>query len=68
MWISTTLEATIGSYIIGSMTKGVHIYCNGVDLIAAHAAPIPYSLTGDIARRSLDIFLRTRNGLFAPLT
>ena len=63
MWISPTLEATIE--VIDSMIRGVHFYCNGVNLVGAHAAPIAHSLVGDIARRSLDISFITRNGLFS---
>ena len=36
----TTLEATKGLHVIGSMTRGVHFYCNSIDRNAAHAARI----------------------------
>ncbi|KAG8530118.1 uncharacterized protein KY384_005600 [Bacidia gigantensis] len=64
----TTLETpTKSMYVLGSMTRGVHLYTNAIDRNAAHAARIADHLTGIPPRRSLHVAFFVGSDLFSHL-
>jgi uncharacterized NAD(P)/FAD-binding protein YdhS/folate-dependent phosphoribosylglycinamide formyltransferase PurN len=63
----STLAATKGIYVIGSMTRGVHFYTSAIDRNAAHAERIADDLTGEPIRRPLHIAFFVGSDLFSHL-
>ena len=63
----TTLEATKDGYVIGSVTRRVHFYCNAIDRNVAHAARIADHLVGESVRRPLHVAFFAGSNLFSDL-
>ncbi|KAE8374696.1 hypothetical protein BDV26DRAFT_269485 [Aspergillus bertholletiae] len=62
-----SLRASEGLHVIGSLTRGTHFYVSAIDRVAAHAARIADTVTGEPIARPLHIAIFLGSDLFSHL-